>query len=56
MSRKRASGESIDVLRRDDWMICVEDVDSSKCRSGGAYEMADIEEYNISITQHNTGS
>ena len=53
MSRKRANRESIDVLRRDDRMMCVEDVDSIKCRSGGAYEMADVEEYSSSIAQEN---
>ena len=58
MSRKRAIGESIDVFRRDDRMMCVEDVDSIKCRSGGggAYEMADVEKYSSSIAQENDSS
>ena len=39
-------------------MMCVEDVDSIKCRSGGggAYEMADVEEYSSSIAQENDSS
>ena len=40
-------------------MMCVDDVDSIKCRNGGTYEMADkggVKEYNSSIAHENDSS
>ena len=53
MSRKRANGERIDVMRKEDMMMCMEDVDFIKY--GWAYKMADVEEYS-SIAQENDSS